>query len=98
MCVEYRVINQNEKDKYIKNKLNILAIHERLSKWDLYKTQMNSDATISYPSAMYDKNSIHAKIETVSGFEHHMNDVFVNDINIKIFNQDGNDSAVLKIK
>ena len=47
---------------------------------------------------MWDKNSVYLKIETGYAFKTHMNDVFVNDFNIWTFNQDGNDSAILKIK
>ena len=47
---------------------------------------------------MWDKVSVYPKIETGYTFKPHMNDVFVNDFNNQTFNQDGNDSAILKIK
>ena len=47
---------------------------------------------------MYDKNSVYPKIETGLAFKPHMNDVFVEAFNHKIFNQDGNESATLKLK
>ena len=59
---------------------------------------MHFDATSLYPSAMWDKNSAYAKIETGYAFQPHMNDVFVNEFNFQIFSQDGNDSAILKMK
>ena len=59
---------------------------------------MDFDATIVYPSAMWDKNSDYPEIEIGFILKTHMNDVFVNDLNIQTFNQDGNDSAILKRK
>ena len=47
---------------------------------------------------MWDKNSVYPKIETGCAFQPHMNDVFVNEFNNQTFNQDGNDSAILKTK
>ena len=59
---------------------------------------MDSDATSLYPSAMWDENSVYPKIETGYAFQPHMNDVFVNEFNNQTFNEDDNDSAILKIK
>ena len=59
---------------------------------------MNFDATGLYPRAMYDENSVYLKTKTGYAFKPHMKKIFVNDFNIKLFNQDGNDSAILKIK
>ena len=57
---------------------------------------MEFDAIISYPSAVWDKNSVYPNIETSCAFRPHMNDVFVNDFNNQTFKQGGNDSAFLK--
>ena len=46
---DYRDINEKEKSVYINNKLNMLPIHEELSKLDFKKTQMDFDATSLYP-------------------------------------------------
>ena len=89
-------MNQKEKIENIKDKFNMLPIHEQLSKLDLNKTQMNFDATSLYPSAMWDQNSVYPKIATGYAFKPHMNDLFVNDFNNQNYNQDGNDSALLK--
>ena len=42
----------------------MLPIHGKLSKLDSTETQMNFDATNSYPSAMWDEKSVYPKIET----------------------------------
>ena len=91
-------MNQEEKTDHINKKLNMLSIHKELSKLDLNKTKMDFDATSSYPSAMWDKNSLYPKIETGYAFQPHMNDVFVNDFNIETFNQDSNESAIIILK
>ena len=93
-----RDINQKEKEKFINKKCNMLPIHEQLSKLDLNKIQMDVDGTSLYASAMWDKNSVYLKIETGYTFKPHMNDVFVNYFNYPTFIQNGNESAILKIK
>ena len=83
---------------FFNNRLNTLPIHEQFSKLDLKKTQMDFEATSSYSSAVWDKKSVYPKIETGYAFKHHMNDVFVNSFNNETFNQDVNDSVILKRK
>ena len=95
---DYRDIDQKEKEKYVNKKLNMLPIHKKLSKLDSNKTQMDFDATSLYPSAMWDEKSVYPKIETGFAFKPHMNDVYVEAFNNQIFNEDGNESAVLTIK
>ena len=56
------------------------------------------DATSLYPSAMWDEKSVYAKIETGFVCKLHMNDVYVKSINNQTFNQDGDESAILKKK
>ena len=74
----------------------MLPIDEELSKLDIIKTQMDSDATSFFPSAMWDDNSKYPKKETGCAFKHYQNDTFFKDFSIKTFNQDSNDSAILK--
>ena len=76
---DYSDKNQKGKTDHINNKLNMLPIHEELSKLDLKKTQMDFHARSLYPSAMWDRNSVYSKIETGYSFRFHLNDVFVND-------------------
>ena len=59
---------------------------------------MDFAATSLYPSAIWDDNSVYPKIETEFAFKPHMNDVYVEAFNNQIFNQDGNESAILGIK
>ena len=50
-----------KKEKYIENKLNMLPIHEQLSKLDLKNTQLDFDATPLYASAIMDNDSVYPK-------------------------------------
>ena len=59
---------------------------------------MDFDATSLYPSAMWDENSVYPKTETGFAFTPHMNDVYVEAFNNETFNEDGNESAILRIK
>ena len=92
---DYRDI---DKKKYVNKKLNMLSIHKELSKLNSNKTQMDFDATSLYPSAMWDENSVYPKIETGFAFKPRMNKTYVEAFNNKIFNEDGDESAILTIK
>ena len=59
---------------------------------------MDYGATSSYPSAMWDENSVYPKLETGFAFKPHMNNVYVEEFNNQTFNQDGDESAILEIK
>ena len=76
----------------------MLSIHKELSKLDSSKTQMDFDETSFYPSAMWDENSVYPKIETGFAFKPHMNHVYVGAFNTQTFNQDGDESAILRLK
>ena len=54
---DYRDISQDEKAKYVNNKLSKLAIHSKLQKLNLKKVAMDFGCTSLYPSAMWDKKS-----------------------------------------
>ena len=74
----------------------MFSIHIELSKLDSIKTQMDYDATNLYPSAMWDENSVYPKVETGFTFMPKMNIVYVEAFNNQSFNQDGDESAILK--
>ena len=95
---DYREINQKEKEKYVNKKLNMLPIHKELSKLDSNKSQMNFDGTSLYPSAMWDSDSVYPKIQTGFVFKPYMKDVYVEAFNNQMFNEDGDESAILTIK
>ena len=95
---DYRDINQKEEQKYVNKKLNMLPIHKKLSNLNLKKTQMGFDGNSLYPSAMYDYESVHPKIETGFAFKSHLNKTFVEAFNNQTFNEDGDESAILTIK
>ena len=59
---------------------------------------MDFDATSLYPSAMWDENSVYPKTETGIAFKPHMKNVYVKAFSNQTFNQDGDESAILRIK
>ena len=59
---------------------------------------LDFDATSLYPSAMLDENSVYCKIEIGFSLKLRMKDVYVEAIKNEIFNQYGNENAILKIK
>ena len=76
----------------------MLPIHEELSKLDINKNQIVFGATSLYPPAIWDYHSICPEKESGYTFESRLKDICVNDSNVQTFNQDGNDSAIIKIK
>ena len=59
---------------------------------------MKYDGNSLYPSAMRDEKSVYPRIESGSAFKLHAKDVYVEAFNNQIFNRDGNESAISKIK
>ena len=53
-----RNYDQEEKTKYINNKLSKLPIHEQLQKLNLTDVMMDFGATSLYPGAMWDEKSV----------------------------------------
>ena len=51
-----------------------------------------------YQSALWDEKSVYPEIESGFAFEPPLNDVYVGTFNDQSFNQDVNESAILKIK
>ena len=95
---DYRVIDEEERTENINKELNKLPIHKKLQKLNLNDVMMDFDATSLYPSAMWDENSVYLKIETGFAFKPHMNNVYVEAFINQTFNQDGHESAILRIK
>ena len=95
---EYRDNDEEERTEYINKELNKLPIHKKLRKLNLNDVMMDFDATSLYPSAVWDENSVYPKIESGFAFEPHMNNVYVEAFNNQTFNQDGDESAILRIK
>ena len=91
---DYRQVKQQDKDRYINEKLTELDISKKLKALNRDDLLMAFDATSLYPSAMYDENSTYPKIETGYAFTPEMNDEIVNQFNTKTFTK----SAILKIK
>ena len=96
--MDYRDTDQKEITKYTNNKISKLPIHEHLQKLNLNVFMMDFNASSLYLSAMWDKNSVYPKIETGFAFNPHMNNVYLEAFNKQTFNQDGDESAILKTK
>ena len=79
-------------------KLNMLLIQKDLSKLDSNETQTAFDATSLYPSALFDENSENPRTENGFAFKLYMNDSYIEAFKNKTFNQDGNESSILRIK
>ena len=59
---------------------------------------MDFDATSLYPFAMWDEKYVYPKIERWFAFKPHMEKTYADAFNNQTFNQDGNESAILRIK
>ena len=59
---------------------------------------MDYDGNSLYLSAMWYKRSVYREKETGFTFKPDMIDAYVEAFNIQTFNQDGDESAILKIK
>ena len=70
----------------------------KISKKNPNDIMVDLDATALYPSAIWDQNGVYPKIESGVAFKLLMNDIYVEAFNIQTFNQDGNESAILRIK
>ena len=69
-----------------------------MSKLDSNKTQMDYDANSLYSSSTWDHNSVYPNTESGSCFKPDMDDVYVEAFKNQTFNQDGDESAILRIK
>ena len=56
------------------------------------------DATLLYANGMCDGNSVHPKLESGFAFKPHLNDLYVKFSSDQFFNEDGDESAILKKK
>ena len=92
---DYRLENEEDKEKFINEKLSQLRIHKLLKQIELTHLLWDFDAVSLYPSAMWDEKSIYPRIETGYAYTRDMNDELVNKFNSGNFNQG---SAILKIK
>ena len=95
---EYRDNGEEKRIEHINKELNKLIIHKKLQKLNHNDVMMDYDATSLYPSSMWDENSVFPKIESGFAFKPHMNKTYVDAFNNQTFNQDGNESAILRIK
>ena len=95
---DYRDNDEEERTEHFNKELNKLPIHRKLQKLNLNDVMMDFDATSLYSSALWDDKSVYHKIETAFLFKRHMKKSYVDAFKIQTFNQDGNESAILRIK
>ena len=92
---DYRLKNEDEKQKNINEKLGNLRLHKIVKRIELVHLLWDFDAVLLYPSAMWDEKSIYPRIETGYAYTRDMNDELVEKFNNQTFTQG---SAILKIK
>ena len=95
---DYRDIDVEKRTEHINRELIKLPIHKKLQKLNHNDVMMEFDATSLYPSAVWDENSVYPKIKTGFAFKPHMNKTYVDAFKNQTFNQDGDESAILRIK
>ena len=97
---DYRDNDEEERTKHINKELNKIPIHKKIEKLNHNDVMMDFDATSLYPSAMWDENSVYPnpKKKTGFGFKPHMNKTYVDAFNNQTFNEDGDESATIRIK
>ena len=95
---DFRDNDEQGRTEHINKELDKLSKHKKLQKQNLNDVLMDFDARSLYPSAMWDENSVYPKRETGFDFKPHMNNVYVEAFNNQTFNQDGDESAILRIK
>ena len=91
---DYRNENEENKENYINKKICGLRLHKLLKQIELIHLLWDFDA-VSYPSAMWDENSIYPRTETGYAYTRDMNDELVEKFNTGNFSQG---SAIFEIK
>ena len=91
--------DEEERTEHINEELNKLPTQKKLQKLGFSNDfKKDFDVNSLYPSAMWDENSVYPKMESGFAFARHMNDVYVKAFNAQTFNEDGNESAIFRIK
>ena len=90
----YRDNDEEERTEHINKELNKLPIHKKLQKPNLNDVLMDFDF---YPGGMWDEDSVYPKIESGFAFKPDMNDLYVKAFNNQTFNQDGDESAKIRL-
>ena len=94
---DYWDIKEEEGTNHINKEVNKLIIHKKIQKLNINDVLMDFDSTSLYPSATLDEKSVYPKVETGFAFKPHMNKTFVDAFNIQTLNQDGFESAILRM-
>ena len=83
---DYRHENEDEKKKYVKEKLSNLRLHKLIQRIELVQLLWDFNAVSLYPSAMSDEKSKYPRIETGYAFTRDLNDELVEKFNTGNFN------------
>ena len=89
-------MKKKEPNIIAKNLINY-QYRKKLQKLNVNDVMMDFDAKSLYPSAMWVENSVFSKVETGFVFKPQMNKVYVEAFNNQTFNQDGEESAILRL-
>ena len=92
---DYRHENEEEKQRYINEKLSNLRLHKLTQRTELVHLLWDFDAVSLYPSAIWDEKSLYPRIETGYASLKSMNNELVETFNNQTFTQG---SAIFKIK
>ena len=92
---DYRKKNVDEKQKFIKEKISKLPVHQLMKQIKSDELLWDFGAVSLYPSAMWDENRLYPILETGYAFTNDMNEKLVESFISQTFTQG---SATLKIK
>ena len=92
---DYRIIDEEEMNNYINEKLSEFPIHKLLQELNINDLLWDFDAVSLYPSAKSGPKPFYLRMETGYAYTQDMNDELVEKFNIQTFRQG---SAVLKKK
>ena len=90
---DYKPEDVEEKEKYVNEKLSDLPIHQLSRQLKINELLWDYDCVSLYPSAMWDKKSVHPRIETGYAYTKDTNDNLVEKFINQTFTQG---SAILK--
>ena len=95
---DYRDNDEEETTNHNNKNFNKLAIHRKLQNLNLNHVRMDFDTTSLYASAMGDEKSVYPKMETGVAFKPQMIKRYVEVVNNQTFNQEDNESDILRRK
>ena len=95
---DYRDNDDYKRTKHINEELNKLALLKKIQKVTHNDVMVDFYATSLYSSALWDKNSVYPRIKTGFAFKSLMNETYIDAFNNQTFNDDGDESVILRKK